>query len=171
MEHEENKQAEKEFEISQKKEESEIEKCARERDEYIAGWQRAKADFINYKREEAKRFEELVQYANTVLLQELITVMDDFDMAFRAQEKTGSTDKGIYFIKTHLEEILRHHGLEKIPLKVPAPFDTNIMEAIEEVHSAESPGMIVEEIAPGYRIHEKIVRAARVKVSKGKENQ
>src|SRR3989338_6296064 len=68
-------------------EQGEFERCKKEKEEYLAGWQRAKADFINYKKEEAKRLETLAKYANAMLLEELITVLDNFDLAIQALGK------------------------------------------------------------------------------------
>ncbi|MBM3257201.1 MAG: nucleotide exchange factor GrpE [Candidatus Liptonbacteria bacterium] len=148
--------------------ESELDKCKKEKEEYLAGWQRAKADFINYKKEEAKRFEDIAKYASATLLEELITVLDNFDLAIQALKKAGGVDKGIYMIRAHLEDILRKRGLTRIELTPPAQFDASTMEAIEETSSAESPGTVLEEIAPGYRLHDKVIRPARVRISKGK---
>lgn len=146
---------------------NQLEKCRQEREEYLAGWQRAKADFINYKKEEAKRFEEIAKYANAVLLEELVTVLDNFDMAIQAFQKTGPVDKGIYMIRAHLEDVLRKRGLARIEFSPPVPFDANTMETIEAVDSPEPAGTVLEEVAPGYRLHDKILRPARVRVSRG----
>ena len=54
------------------------EKCEKERDEYLNGWKRAKADFINYKKEEAERFREFAKFSNEALVSELIMVLDSF---------------------------------------------------------------------------------------------
>lgn len=149
-------------------EQNEFELCRKEKEEYLAGWQRAKADFINYKKEEVKRLEEIAKYANAALLEELITVLDNFDLAIQALKKTGEVDKGIYMIRAHLEDILRKRGLERINLTPPQAFDAAVMETIEEVESSESPGTVLEEISPGYKLHDKVLRPARVRISKGK---
>ena len=82
----------------------ELQKCRKERDEYLAGWQRAKADFINYKKEELRRLQEVARYGSEELMRELITVMDNFDLGLRALERSGGVDKGMYMIKSQRED-------------------------------------------------------------------
>jgi molecular chaperone GrpE len=143
-----------------------------QRDEYLSGWQRAKADFINYKKDEMKRSEEAARYGSQDLIKEIITIMDDFDLALRVIEKNGGAngvDKGIYLIRSKIEDVLKKRGLEKIMLKPGDDFDPSFAEAMLEVPSEHPPGAIVEEIEPGYRLHDKIIRPARVIISKGNE--
>jgi len=141
----------------------------KQRDEYLAGWQRAKADFINYKKEEMKHLEEVARYGSVDLIKDLISVLDNFDLGIRALEKQGPVEKGVYLIRTQIEDILKKRGLVKIEMKEGDAFDTNIAEALSEIPSDKPHGTIVEIIEPGYRLHEKVIRAARVIVSKGNE--
>jgi molecular chaperone GrpE len=71
-------------------------------------------------------------------------------------------------IKNQIEDLLRRRGLEKIKIKVGDNFDPSLAEAIAEVESEFPPGSIAEEIDPGYRLHDKLIRPARVKISKSK---
>jgi molecular chaperone GrpE len=140
----------------------------KQRDEYLAGWQRAKADFINYRKEEMKHLEEVAQYGSQDLIRDLISVLDNFDLGLRALEKSGPVEKGVYLIRTQIEDILKKRGLTKIDIKEGDPFDPNIAEALSEIPSDESPGSVVEVIEPGYRLHEKVLRPARVIISREK---
>ncbi|MBI2033952.1 MAG: nucleotide exchange factor GrpE [Candidatus Liptonbacteria bacterium] len=146
---------------------SELEKIKKERDEYLAGWQRAKADFINYKKEELKRLEEIARYGNEELVKDLIVILDNFDLGLAALEKAGPIEKGIYMIRAQIEDVLRKRGLEKIILKPGDRFDPVISEAIHEVPSDKPAGTVVEVIEAGYRMYDKILRPARVVISKG----
>ena len=137
-----------------------------QRDEYLAGWQRSKADFINYKKEEMKKLEDIARYGNEDLIKDLISVMDNFDLALRTLEKAGPVEKGIYLIRTQIDDILKKRGLEKIDIKEGDEFDPAIAEALAEVTSEKPPGAVVEVIEQGYRLHEKVLRPARVIVSK-----
>jgi molecular chaperone GrpE len=141
----------------------------KERDEYKAGWQRAKADFINYKKEEAKNLEDVARYGSIDLVKDLISVLDNFDLALRTFEKEGPVEKGLYLIRTQIEDILKKRGMEKMSVKPGDQFDPAIAEALSEVESEHPPGTIVTEIEPGYRLHEKILRPVRVIVSKERE--
>ena len=94
-----------------------VDEVAAQRDEYLAGWQRSKADFINYKKEEASRAIEVARYGSANLIKDLISVMDNFDLALRTLEKAGPVEKGIYLIRTQIEDILKKRGLAKIDIK------------------------------------------------------
>ncbi len=137
------------------------------RDEYLGGWQRVKADFINYKKEEMKRLEEIARYGSADMIKDLISVLDNFDLALRTLEKAGPVEKGIYLIRSQIEDILKKRGLEKVSVNVGDEFDPAIAEAMAEVPSDRPPGTIVEQVEPGYRLHEKLLRPARVILSKG----
>lgn len=146
---------------------NELDDVKKQRDEYLAGWQRAKADFINYKKEEMKHLEEIARYGSEDLIKDLISVLDNFDLGLRALEKAGPVEKGVYLIRSQIEDILKKRGLEKVSIRESDMFDPSIAEAISEVESDKPAGTIVQEIEPGYRLHDKILRAARVIISKG----
>lgn len=145
-----------------------IEAMTTQRDEYLSGWQRAKADLINYKKEELQRIQETARYGSENFIKDLISVLDNFDLALRTLEKTGPVEKGIYLIRTQIDDILKKRGLEKIELKAGDRFDPAVAEALSAVDAEQPPGTIVQEIEPGYRLHEKVLRPARVIVSKDK---
>ncbi|MBI4085603.1 MAG: nucleotide exchange factor GrpE [Candidatus Liptonbacteria bacterium] len=140
----------------------------KQRDEYLAGWQRARADFINYKKEETARLESVIRFANEDILEEMIEILDSFDLGLTALEKAGPVEKGVYMIRSKLEDAIKQRGVEKLPVKVGDKFDPSLSEAVVEMESEQPAGTIVEIIAPGYKLHDKILRPARVKVSKGK---
>jgi molecular chaperone GrpE len=154
----------------------------RERDEYLAGWQRAKADFVNYRKEEMRHFEEVARYGNEDLIKDLLVVLDNFDLGLRAMEKSASAgaefsaggkdssiDKGIYLIRSQIDDILKKRGLLKIEIHPGDLFDPAIAEAMAEIPSDKPQGAIVEEVESGYRLHDKVIRAARVIISKGSD--
>ncbi len=143
----------------------------KQRDEYLAGWQRAKADFINYKKDEVRRFEDMIRFANEDLLEELIDVLDSFDLGLAALEKAGPVEKGVYMVRSKLESVLKQRGLERLSVKAGDMFDPSLSEAIVEAESDQPAGTILEIIEAGYKLHDKILRPARVKVSKEKIKQ
>jgi len=145
-----------------------LEECERQRDEYLAGWQRARADFSNYRKDEALRFEEMARFASENLIKDLIPVLDSFDLGIATLEKSGNVDKGIYMIRAKLEDVLRERGLERVKVEIGKPLNPEIAEAIIEVESEGESGIVLEEIEPGYKLNGKVVRPARVKVSKQK---
>jgi molecular chaperone GrpE len=138
----------------------------KQRDEYLAGWQRAKADFVNYKKEEMKHLEDVSRYGSADFMRDLIAVLDNFDLALRTLEKEGPVEKGIYLIRTQIEDILKKRGLEKIDIKEGDLFDPAVAEALAEIEMDKPVSTVVEIIEPGYRLYEKILRPARVIINK-----
>src|SRR3989344_7392847 len=101
---------------SLKKLREKLKACQKEKDEYLAGWQRAKADLINYKREVETNKGELAKFANENLMRDLLSVLDSFDMAFINKETWESVPegwrKGVEYIHTQFLTVLRENNLE-----------------------------------------------------------
>ena len=145
------------------KEEGELEKLQKEKDEYLNGWKRAKADLINYQKDETKRFEEMVNYSREMVIGDVIPVLDSMEFALRAE----TDNDGLQRIKIQLEDMLKKYGLEKIKVSPGDALDTNLHESIGEmeVKDVES-GKIAVEVSSGYKLKNKVIRPARVKLSK-----
>ncbi len=143
----------------------EIEKLTKEKEEYLNGWKRAKADLINYKKDELKRLEEVARFGSESLILELISILDDFDLALATLEKQEAAEKGIYLIRSRFEDILKRRGLERIKVEVGEKFNPAVHEAILTVDgNTQNADMVAEEIEAGYTLHGKVIRPARVKV-------
>lgn len=138
----------------------------KERDEYLDGWKRAKADLANYKKEEAKRFIEMARFASEDLIREMLTILDSFDLGMAALEKDGKAEKGMYLIRAQLEDVLRKRGLERVDVSIGQPFDPSLQEAVAEVESDKPSGAVIEEVERGYLLNGKLIRPARVKIAK-----
>lgn len=146
---------------------SEVENLTKEKEEYLDGWKRAKADLINYKKDELKRLEEVARFGSESLILELISILDDFDLALATLEKEGATEKGIYLIRSRFEDILKRRGLERIKVEVGDKFDPAFHEAITAVDGdTEKADTVAEEVEAGYTLHGKVIRPVRVKVYK-----
>jgi len=146
----------------------ELEECQKQRDEYLAGWQRAKADFINHKKEESERMEGIMKYIGEEMVLMLIPVLDNFDLVEKnlsEEDKKNEKIKGILQIKSQIWEILKINSAEEINTK-EAKFDPNFHEAIEQVESKEESGTILEELQKGYSINGKVIKPSKVKVAK-----
>ncbi|MBI4993629.1 nucleotide exchange factor GrpE [Candidatus Wolfebacteria bacterium] len=152
--------------VSKNSNNEELSKCQKERDEYLDGWKRAKAELINYKKDENKRFETMMKFSNEALIRDLINVLDSFDLALAALERDGKAEKGLYLIRSQMEDILKASGLERIMISVGEPFDPSLQEAIASVESDKPSNIIVEEVERGYMLYGKLLRPARVKVAK-----
>jgi molecular chaperone GrpE len=144
-----------------------IEELEKKKEEYFSGWQREKADFINYKKNEFERLKGTLCIAKESLFEELIPVLDNFRLAERAisdDDKNNKSVAGLLMIKKQLGDSLKALGLEEIE-SVGKKFDPNLHEAVEEVEGQET-GMIIEEVEKGYTYSGKTLRPAKVKVGK-----
>lgn len=148
---------------------SPLDAVSKERDEYLNGWRRAKADLINYKKEEDRRFKEVAEFATLGLVRELLAGMDSFDLALSAT-KDEAMKNGMAMIKNQFDEILKRQGVTRIAVVAGAPPDPRLHEAISEVELAagqkDMEGKIVKELVAGYVMGERVIRAAKVQVGK-----
>lgn len=146
-------------------------KCEAERKEYLEGWQRSKADFINYRKEEDKRFEDMARFVTAELIQEILPMLDSFDLALRNHQLPTTNpqpidEKGISLVFYQLLDILKKQGLEQIKVEVGDDFTPEKHESIGEIESDLAEGKIVEVIQKGYLFQNRVLRPARVKISK-----
>lgn len=131
---------------------------------------RLQADFENYKRRTQEDKAQFSLYANTDLILQILPVLDNFRLAVRHLPKElveNNWVAGVRHIETQLEQILQAEGVSPIPT-IGESFDPHQHEAVEEVESEKPPGEITEEVQRGYRLQDKVIRHAKVKVSKDK---
>ncbi len=157
------------FQNKIKKVEEKLKKCQELKDEYLTGWQRAKADLINARKDDDKRNQEFLKFANASLIFEILSALDSFDLAFANEKEDSKFSKGIFLIKMQLEGVLRKYGLEQIK-SLGEQVDLNVHEIIGETESEKDAGIVVEELQKGYTLNGKVLRPTKVKVSKNKSN-
>ena len=146
-----------------------LEECQKQKDEYLAGWQRARADFLNYKKEEIERIEEILKYADVGLILKILPILDNFEIAEKKLPENLKNDenvKGLLLIKNQIQDFLKNQGVEEIKT-IGEKFDPNLMEVVEEVEGKNvDSGIAIEEIQKGYKIHGRLLRPAKVRVAK-----
>lgn len=148
-----------------------LEESKKLQDEYLAGWQRQKADFLNYQKDTLKQTQEIVKYANEDLIADLLVVLDSFDISVNSLKIEGLTEtekriiQGLELIKAQLEDVLRRKGLKAIEA-LNQQFDPVFHEVVEEIEGNEKPGTIVEEVIKGYEFNGRIIRPSKVKIIK-----
>ena len=146
-----------------------LEECQKLKDEYLAGWQRARADLLNYKKEELERIGELIKYADVGIISKILPILDNFELAEKKLPENLKKDesvKGLLQIKNQIQDFLKSQGVEEIK-SVGEKFDPNFQEVVEEIATKDKEsGIVLEEIQKGYKIHGRLLRPARVKVSK-----
>ncbi|HBZ36569.1 MAG TPA: nucleotide exchange factor GrpE, partial [Candidatus Veblenbacteria bacterium] len=138
---------------------NELESVKNQAAEYLAGWQRAKADYANLKRETEGRMIELTRYANEEFIRELLPLVDYFKQALRAvpKEEAGSSwVEGIRHIQTRLLELLAYHGVKEMDV-VGEKFNPELHEAVDQVEGGPS-GTILEEVRTGFYLHDRVLQ-------------
>jgi len=137
----------------------------------LAGWQRAQADFMNYKRRNEQEKEEIIKFANTTLLLNLLPVLDDLERAFAAiPSDLTEADwvAGIKLIERKLWTTLELQGLSQIKA-LGEPFDPRLHEALRQEKGED--GIVVEEMQKGYKFHDRVIRPSKVAVGNGEEDK
>jgi molecular chaperone GrpE len=151
----------------------ELEAAKAQAAEYLEGWQRARAEFANYKRRVEKEQSEAYQNATGRVIGRFVDVLDDFNRAV-ADKPSDMSDAtalaqwaaGVSLIQRKLQNILDAEGVERIPAE-GKPFDPALHEAVTHEDSDQhEPGQIIAVLRQGYRIGDKIIRPALVRVAK-----
>lgn len=146
--------------------ETEQQRLEREGKEYLEGWRRAKADLINYKKEEVQRFEAILKMANEQIIKDLLVVLDSFDLALAALKSDPHTEKGVYMIQAQLEDVLAKHGVTRVQTQKGEEFNPMLHEALAMLDADQPSGTVVDEVERGYMLNGKLIRPARVRVAK-----
>lgn len=137
---------------------------------YLANWQRAEADFRNYKTREEQGKKDLVNWANSTLVCDILPVLDSFDRAFEGVTSAGkglSWITGFKQIQKMLLDVLGKHGLTEMKC-VGETFDPSLHEAVVQRDGAE--GLILDEVRKGYKMKDRLIRAPQVVVGTGGES-
>lgn len=148
-----------------------LKKCQMEKEEYLAGWQRAKADFVNARREDEERRKDLIKFSEKNLILDFINLADSFDRLFANKEGWDKIDKnwrqGMEYLHTQLVGILKSRGVEAME-SAGKQFDPREHESIGEVSvdKKENDGIVMEEMRKGYKMHNAVIRPSLVKVGK-----
>lgn len=153
--------------MKKEKTQEEIETLEKERDEYLEGWKRAKADFINYKREEEERLIHIVARAEEAIIHDTLRVLTSLKLGIVSLKENSPERTGMELVRTELENALGKYGVEKIQVDIGGEFNPETEECIETVESEEKPkGIVLEEVEAGYTIGTKVIKPVKVKVAK-----
>lgn len=133
---------------------------------------RAKADFQNLQRRSAQERSQAVRFANADLIRSMLDVVDDFERsieASRGSDDPTSVIAGLRLVHENMTKVLRTFGLEPIEA-LDEPFDPHVHEAMLQQPSRDHPpGTVIKELTKGYRLHDRVLRPAKVVVSKATE--
>ena len=134
---------------------------------------RSQADFENYKKRAAREKDEAIKYANSSLLEKLISIVDNFELgleAARAESEKSPIFSGMSMVLKQLMDFLADSGLQPIDA-VGQKFDPNLHEAIAHEASDKVPeGTVIRQTRRGYRMKDRLLRPSSVVVSSGSSN-
>lgn len=137
----------------------EMREAQKQRDEYLAGWQRAKADAINARREEEQSRDVFIKMATQMVLRDFLALSDSFEEATRSL--SDEEKNRIMPLYEQLKALLGRYDAKEIEVKSGDRFDPAIHEALE------GEGEIVAEVLQkGFMLYDKVLRPARVKVTR-----
>jgi molecular chaperone GrpE len=153
-----------------KKLRADLKEAKKEKEEYLTGWQKERAGFVNYRKEEADRAVNFKNIVQEGILTDFISVLDSFDMAFSNKEAWEKVDKnwrqGVEYIHQQILKVLADYGVVPISANVGDKFDPMIHQSIETIDTEDKDKdhTVASIIQAGYKIGDRVLRAARVNV-------
>jgi molecular chaperone GrpE len=146
---------------------AQLEQTQAQSDEHMRAWQRAAADYSNYKRRTDEERGSVAVFANALLIGKLLAVLDDFDRALDnvPPDTDDSWVEGVRLVERKLRNVLEAEGVTPIEA-IGQPFDPNVHEAVVHEETADFPdNHVIDELQRGYRLHDRVLRPALVKVA------
>ncbi|MBI5291698.1 MAG: nucleotide exchange factor GrpE [Chloroflexi bacterium] len=137
--------------------------------EYLDGWQRARADFANYKKRVEREQVDAYQNAAVAVLTRMLPVLDDLDLTLRNAPTAGEAAQwavGVTLVRRKFVALLENENIKPIEAE-GRPFDPNFHEAVvHEETTDHAAGHVVEVLRQGYKLGDRVLRPALVKVAK-----
>jgi molecular chaperone GrpE len=144
------------------------------KDNYYDKCLRLQAEFDNFRKRVAKERVEFIKFANEALILELVQLLDDFERGIKSADQKkdfGLLHQGVDMISKQLHRLLEEKGLKRVK-SVGETFNPHEHEALEVVEDkTKQDGLILEELQPGYKLNDRVIRPAKVKVVKNKEEK
>lgn len=146
---------------------ADLAEAKKERQEYLDGWQRCKADSINARKDTEKNAERRVEREIERIAEDVIHALDSFDMARESPswEKVDEAWRsGMENVRSQLLLALLRHDIEAFG-KIGEQFDPRLHEIIKEIASDEAEGVVLLLMRSGYKMHDRVIRPAHVAIS------
>jgi molecular chaperone GrpE len=138
------------------------------RDEYLVQAKRARADFENYQKRASREQQQEKKYAIASLAADMLPALDNLERATAAAQQVGETGplvQGVALVQAVFLDVFRRHGITRIEAQ-DQPFDPNLHQAVMQIPSKDKPPMtVVQVLEPGYLLHDRVLRPARVAVA------
>ena len=147
----------------------ELNLCKKQAEEYLNNWKRERADFMNYKKDEAKRMSEFVKFANEPLILEIIESLDDLELA-----QEDIKNDGLSGVIKKFKNVLKKYGVEEIEIE-GKQFDPNLHEQVfadsgESLQQGAYSMGNMQKVRSGYTMNGRVMRVARVRMLGSKIN-
>jgi molecular chaperone GrpE len=174
LEFEFNDDGEEDLKKTLKKFRADLKEVQKQKEEYLTGWQKERAEFANYRKQEDERRAMFSESMRERILTRFLTVIDSFNMAFANKESWAKVDenwrKGVEYIYTQMNTIFEEYGVKAIG-EAGEVFDPNVYESIDvvETDKKELNHTVANVIQKGYKLGDRIIRPARVNVYEYKE--
>jgi len=146
--------------------EKQLEEARQKADEYLDMARRVQADFENYRRRTEREAEDRRKYATLDLVKELLNTVDDLGRALENADPEDPLTVGVKGVRDNLVKIMEAQGVKEIPSE--GRFDPEFHEALATVE-ADEDGMVAMTAQKGYTMHDRVIRYAKVIVTKKKE--
>jgi molecular chaperone GrpE len=148
---------------------AEKEKAEQECKDYLEGWQRERAEFQNYRRRMERDQAQSTLNITGQVIKKYLVILDDIERALKtrpAQGEGAAWSEGVELIYRKLQTILENEGVERIPAE-GQPFDPNLHEALTHEESPDhESGQVIAVVQQGYKIGDRVLRPALVRVAK-----
>ena len=174
LEFEFNDDGEEDLKKTLKKFRADLKACKKEKEEYLTGWQKERAEFANYRKQEDERKSIFSEAVRERIITRFLTVIDSFNVAFANKEIWNKVDenwrKGVEHIYTQMNMIFEEYGMKPIG-EVGESFDPNIHESVEMIPTdkKEEDHKVYQVIQKGYKLGDRVIRPARVNLYEYKE--
>jgi len=128
---------------------------------------RAQADLENFRKRVRREHEEQLKLAIVPLVADLLDVVDNLDRALNSAAQRDADDEltqGVSMIATQLKTALEKHGVRRIEA-LGQPFDPHLHQTVRAEPTGAAPNTVIEEVQPGYMLHDRVIRPARVVIA------
>lgn len=148
---------------------AEVEALRKERDQYLDRLARLQAEFDNFRKRNQREQQDYRDYALADALKNFLPILDSLDRAAKSDASDlAQIRSGIQLIDRQFHDALARLGVQPIPAE-GQPFDPNVHQAIQMEETDAAPdNTVIDELQRGYRIKDRLLRPAMVRVAKGK---
>ncbi|MFM7088181.1 MAG: nucleotide exchange factor GrpE [Candidatus Paceibacterota bacterium] len=176
VEFEYNEDGEEDLKKTLKKLRADLKQAKKEKEEYLTGWQKERAEFMNYKKQEEDRKSMVSESLRERILSRFLTVSDSFNMAFANKAAWEKVDAGwrtgVEYIYSQMQNVFEEYGVKSFG-EVGDAFDPNLHEPVDMVDTdkKEDDHKVATIIQKGYKLGERVIRPARVNLFEFKINE